>query len=745
MKKLIICEKPSVAMEFAKALKMRGGKGDGYVESDDAVITWCVGHLVTMSYPDAYDPDLKKWELDTIPFLPDPNGYLYEVLPATKKQYQTVKKLLNRKDITEIYYAGDSAREGEYIQRLVRELAGHNPAAKEKRIWIDSQTEEEILRGIREAKDLSEYDNLSDSAYARAIEDYGIGINFSRAVSIKYANKIAAASGIKWTSIAVGRVMSCVLGMVVRREREIRENVKTIYYTVSGIVEQDLETSWKPKKDSSFYKETDLYNMSGFLKEDDAKKFVSSIDPELLFKSKTITRNKKSAPLLFNLAELQGECTKLYHISPDETLNIAQSLYEKKLTTYPRTDARVLTTAIDKILDRNIKGLVGVSEVGSFASHVIQNNLWQGIAKTKYTNDAAVSDHYAIIPTGDTSNLASLSDLEHSVYILICRRFLSIFYPAAEFDKLSAIFTSSDESFTCSAEDLVSPVWMEVADKVPNTTAAHDKIAKISAMTMNQKYPAEYRINQAETKPPGRYTTGSMVLAMENAGKLIEDEELREQIKGSGIGTSATRAETIKKLITNKYIRADKKQVLSPTLLGEAIYEILNICAKSTLSPEMTASWEKGLSQIVEGKVSKDLYLQKMYDYIRNMTNQIKASSCDAEFAARMQKVYPYYKAEAKNISAQAEGPEETDFKCPVCGKPLIRKTSGAYACSDNPGSCQYILWNKWCGKELRDTQMKALLSGKTTPEIKGFKSKAGKTFSAKLKLEDGKIAPVWK
>lgn len=737
---LFITEKPSVAMEFAKALNISGKRQDGYIEDDTNIVTWCVGHLVTMSYPEVYDESLKKWDLETLPFLPE--TYKYEVLEATKKQYQVVKKLLNRKDIGCIYYSGDSAREGEYIQRLVRQLAGHNPNAKEKRVWIDSQTREEILRGIKNAKDLTAYDSLSESAYARAIEDYDIGINFSRALTLKYGFAVGNAAGLKRSTIAVGRVMSCVLGMVVRREREIRENVKTVYYTVTGTVQGDVVSNWKPKKGSSYYKEEDLYNMSGFLKKPDTDKFIGVIQPNLTLTDITAQTIRKGAPLLFNLAELQGECTKLFHISPDQTLAVAQSLYEKKLTTYPRTDARVLTTAICKVINQNISGLNAVPEVASFAANIIQNNMWTGIDKTKYTNDAAVSDHYAIIPTGDTSSIGALTQLERDIYILICRRFLSIFYPMAEFNKVNATFETSGEKFTCSAEDLLSPGWLEVADKIPDTTEAHAKIQKLQAMTKGTSYPAVYTVNQAETKPPTRYTTGSMVLAMENAGKLIEDEELREQIKGAGIGTSATRAETIKKLIDNQYIQCDKKQVLSPTLLGEAIYEIIDLSASSLLSPEMTASWEKGLTQIVDGKVTKDLYLDKLHTYVRATTNNMKQSECKADFETRMTKVYPYYKVKVPAIGANAGKPQESEFKCPKCGSPLIRRDAGFYTCSKPREECGYMLWNVWSEKKLTDAQMRALLSGKTTSEIKGFKSKkTGKTYAAKLKLdENGKI-----
>ena len=741
MANLFIAEKPSVAMEFAKALGISGPRQDGYVEDSQNIVTWCVGHLVSMSYPESYDPELKNWNLVDIPFLPDPDGYKYEVLRPTAKQYAVVKKLLNRSDVDRIYYSGDSAREGEYIQRLVRQLAGHNPNAQEFRVWIDSQTKEEILNGIKNAKPLSAYDSLSDSAYARAIEDYGIGINFSRALSIKYSDMVSNAAGTKRTPIAVGRVMSCVLGMVVRREREIRNDIKTVYYTVMGNIDADVDTSWKPKEHSTYYKPEELYNMSGFYKKERADQFVSEIAPTLMLTDYTTSITHKGAPLLFNLAELQGECTKRFHIGPDKTLEIAQLLYEAKLTTYPRTDARVLTTAICKVIDKNIKGLQHVPDVAQYAANIINNNLYNGIAKTKYTNDTAVSDHYAIIPTGDISGLSKLAGIERDVYIMICQRFLSIFYPQAEYEKCTASFEASGETFNTSAEALLSPGWLEATGKIPDTAIAAAKITKLKTMAKGVAYPVTYVVNKAETKPPTRYTTGSMVLAMENAGKLIDDEELREQIKGSGIGTSATRAETIKKLISNNYIQADKKQILSPTLLGESIYEILDLCAPSTLSPEMTASWEKGLTQIVEKKVSKNIYLDKMYNYIRKTTESIKSSECSSEFQTRIAKVQTAY----PHAGASGNASGAVNITCPVCGRRMRKTKVGAYSCTGYPDNCKYSLWNTWCGKMLTDKQLIALLSGKTTSEIKGFKSKAGKEFSAKLRLNDEhKIEPVF-
>ena len=357
-KKLIITEKPSVAMEFAKVLKINSNRKNGYIESDDWIITWCVGHLVTMSYPEVYDEKLKFWRLDTLPFIP--HEWKYEIIPAVQNQFNIVKSLLQREDVEEIYNAGDSGREGEYIQRLVFMMAKPNPKAKIKRVWIDSQTEEEIRRGIKEAKDESEYDSLSDSAYLRAKEDYLIGINFSRLLSIIYGRRVAKEINEDKASISIGRVMTCVLGMVVSREREIRNFVKTKYYKIIGEYGDEqgsFKAEWKVNEKSKMFESNKLYNESGFKKEEDAKEFIKS----LAGKKAVITELKKSTqkekpPLLFNLAEVQNECTKKFKIKPDETLEIIQNLYEKKLVTYPRTDARVLSKAVAKEISKNLNG-----------------------------------------------------------------------------------------------------------------------------------------------------------------------------------------------------------------------------------------------------------------------------------------------------------------------------------------------------------------------------------------------------
>lgn len=732
MKNLFISEKPSVAMEFAKALGVSGQKKDGYLEDDRNIITWCVGHLVTMSYPEAYDPALKKWELNQLPFLPEPDTYRYEVIENTKKQYGVVAKLLNRADVGCIYYAGDSAREGEYIQRLVRAMAGCNKYALEKRVWIDSQTDEEIRRGIHDARPLAEYDSLSDSAYARAIEDYGIGINFSRAITLRYGSEVASAAGETHVTIAVGRVMSCVLGMVVRREREIRSFNSQKYYVVKAQILDGIIVAHKPREDSIFYAPADLYEMKGFLKEDKAKKVTSKLDAYLSLQDAVFKTSRKNAPLLFNLAELQAECTKRYHISPEQTLNVAQSLYEKKLTTYPRTDARVLTTAICAVIDRNINGLSGIPEIAPYVAWIQRNGAANSISQTRYTDDSSVTDHYAIIPTGNLTGLHNLDRLEKDVYMLICRRFLSIFYPPAVSEKMYAVFTARGEIFTCTAERLISSGWMEVAGNAPDTKAAEAKMAQIRRLSKGAACPAEFSITAEMTQPPKRYTSGSMVLAMENAGRFIEDASLREQIKGNGIGTSATRAETIKKLINSGYVKVDKAQVLTPALLGEAVFEVVSLCAPKMLSPEITASWEKGLAQIVNGDVSKQQYLEKMYQYIRTSTVQIIKSDCSADFRKRMQNVYAYYKKTERKKALQ----------CPICGRQL-REWKGSYFCTGKEEGCNFILWNKWCGKVIPAQSMQQLLEGRTTREIKGFTSKNGKEFAAKLKLTEGRISMV--
>ena len=622
MKKLYIAEKPSVAQEFAKALKIRAARKDGYLEGEEAVVTWCVGHLVTMSYPEVYDASYKKWSLATLPFLPE--NFLYEVIPATKKQFKVVSTLLNRKDIDVIYVCTDSGREGEYIYRLVEQEA-HVQGKKRLRVWIDSQTEEEILHGIATAKDLSAYDNLASAAYLRAKEDYLMGINFSRLLSLKYGQSISSCMGTRYTVISVGRVMTCVLGMIVRREREIRQFVKMPFYRVlSSMVcgESTIEGEFRAVKGSAYFQSPKLYKENGFSHKEDAKELIEKLSNpkpvQAVIEKLERKKENKNPPLLYNLAELQNDCSKRYKISPDETLKIVQELYEKKLVTYPRTDARVLSTAVAKEIHKNIRGLSGFANVQSYAAEVLEGTAWKKIASTRYVNDKQITDHYAIIPTGQgLLALRSVSALSVKVYELIARRFLSIFYPPAIYQKTTLVSKVQQESFFSSFRLLLSEGYLKVAgmpeenkkkDDTEDVKCDENLLQALQKCQKGDILPVKgFSIKEGETSPPKRYTSGSMILAMENAGQLIEDEELRAQIKGSGIGTSATRAEILKKLQANKYIALNKKtQVLTPTHLGEMIFDVVNNSIRSLLNPELTASWEKGLTYVAEGTITSD-------------------------------------------------------------------------------------------------------------------------------------------
>ena len=663
-KKLLITEKPSVAMEFAKALKINTNRKNGYLESEEWIITWCVGHLVTMSYPEKYDEKLKFWRLDTLPFIPQ--KWKYEIIPQVANQFNIIKGLMQREDIEEIYNAGDSGREGEYIQRLVLMMAQPNPKAVIKRVWIDSQTEEEILRGIREAKDSSAYDSLSDSAYLRAKEDYLIGINFSRLLSIIYGRNLASQINEDKASISVGRVMTCVLGMIVSREREIRNFVKTKYYKIVGEFgdeESSFKAEWKVNEKSKFFENPCLYNETGFKKEEDAKKFILSLQG----KEATITELKKSkqkenAPLLFNLAEIQNECTKRFKIKPDETLEIIQNLYEKKLVTYPRTDARVLSTAVAKEISKNLNGIskgFRDDEVQGYIKKMIDEKYpTNQLAKTKYVNDSKITDHYAIIPTGQGyENYDKLPELQKQVYKIIVKRFLAIFYPAAEYNKIQVTVQVENELFYASGKVCVKQGFLEIlkpidknstkkstdsAKSVDNDGSENDKNADKSNDSSNetsdntnldllkklkkgQKIDVKnYETKEAETSPPSRYNSGSIILAMENAGKLIEEEELREQIKGAGIGTSATRAEIMKKLEKIKYIQINSKtQIITPTQKGEIIYDIVNRSMPDMLNPKLTASWEKGLDMVAKKEIEPNVFMEKLENYIHSKFNRL--------------------------------------------------------------------------------------------------------------------------
>ena len=645
-KKLLITEKPSVAMEFAKALKINATRKNGYLESDEWIITWCVGHLVTMSYPEKYDENLKRWRLETLPFIP--KEWKYEIIPQVANQYNIIKDLIHREDIEVIYNAGDSGREGEYIQRLVFMMAHPNPNAKMKRVWIDSQTEEEILKGIREAKDLSEYDSLSDSAYLRAKEDYLIGINFSRLLSIIFGRRLAKDLSEERVSISVGRVMPCVLGMVVSREREIRDFVKTKYYKIVGEFGENnnsFKAEWKATDTSKMKDSVKLYNDTGFKKIDDAKDFIKSLEnKKAIVKEVKKTKQKENAPLLFNLAEIQNECTKRFKIKPDETLEIIQDLYEKKLVTYPRTDARVLSTAVAKEISKNLNGLVKNfkdEEVQNILNKMISEKYSTNLVKTKYVNDSKITDHYAIIPTGQGfENYDKLEELKKNVYKVIVKRFLSIFYPPAEYNKISVTISIEGEEFFCNSKVCVNQGYLEVLkndvldsketnkdekkddtndDSKENNSAILNKLKKNEEINV-----LNYEIKDAETSPPTRYNSGSIILAMENAGKLIEDETLREQIKGAGIGTSATRAEIIKKLERISYIQINNKtQIITPTQKGEAIYDIVKLSMPDMLNPDLTASWEKGLDMVAKKEIEPNVFMGKLENYIRKKINKL--------------------------------------------------------------------------------------------------------------------------
>lgn len=680
MKYLMIAEKPSVAKEFAKALHEDAKNKDGFMESEHCVITWCVGHLVTMSYPDAYDAKWKKWLLEPLPFFPPNDEFKYEIIKNAKKQYEVVKTLLNREDIERIYVCTDSGREGEYIYRLVDQEAKVKIKDK-RRVWIDSQTEEEIRRGLKEAKDLSAYDNLAESAYLRAKEDYLMGINFSRLLSVKYGSYLQNALRMnKYSAISVGRVMTCVLGMVVEREREIRDFVKTPFYRILADIEGAIEAEWRAVEGSAYFSSPLLYKENGFKKEDDAKVMIESIKPcdRMTVEKADRTKQKKNAPLLFNLAELQNECSKLFKISPDETLKIAQELYEKKLTTYPRTDARVLSTAVSKEIYKNIKGLTSYTPLSEYANEVLSMETYKTIAKTKYVNDKLITDHYAIIPTGQGLNaLNSINPLSAKVYMLVCRRFLSIFYPAAVYEKIALTLKTEEkegksERFFASFKTLKEEGYLKVArlkkaqdekgekeekdrdDKEKDDTGESEKdISEDSAL--NERLRAikkgsilkvdDIRIKEGETSPPKRYNSGSLILAMENAGQLIEDEELRAQIKGSGIGTSATRAEILKKLISNGYLSLNKKtQIITPACLGEAVYEVVKCSIPSMLNPKLTASWEKGLSMVADGAISGDEYMDKLKGFINKHTESVKHTDQRAYLNKQIPYVMSNYK-----------------------------------------------------------------------------------------------------
>ncbi len=653
-KSLYIAEKPSVAQEFAKALKLKLNRKDGYLESEEAVVTWCVGHLVTMSYPEEYDPSLKRWSLETLPFIPE--QFKYEVIPAVAKQFKIVSGLLNRPDVDTIYVCTDSGREGEYIYRLVEQQAGVH-GKERRRVWIDSQTEEEIVRGIREAKDLKEYDNLSASAYLRAKEDYLMGINFSRLLTLKYGNSISNYLHTKYSVISVGRVMTCVLGMVVRREREIREFVETPFYRVLstiGEAEESFEGEWKAVEGSRYFESFDLYKENGFKEREKAEELVAYLEaPSPVTCQITAIekkKEKKNPPLLFNLAELQNECSKRFKISPDETLRIVQELYEKKLVTYPRTDARVLSTAVAKEIHKNLNGLMKYEPAVSYLQEIVSFGSHKGLAKTRYVNDKQITDHYAIIPTGQgIGALKSVSALSAKVYDVIVKRFLSIFYPAAVYQKVSITTKVKEESFFSNFKVLAEAGYLKVANEENQSqekSADQKMFERVNALKKGMMLPVSaFEIKEGKTSPPKRYNSGSLILAMENAGQLIEDEDLRAQIKGSGIGTSATRGDILKKLFHIKYLSLNKKtQIVTPTLLGEMIYDVVEHSIRSLLNPELTASWEKGLTYVADGDITPEEYMQKLDHFIVSRTMGVKGLNNQGQLRACYDRSAKFYK-----------------------------------------------------------------------------------------------------
>ena len=658
MKKLFIAEKPSVAAEFAKALKVPTGRKNGYLEGDNVIVTWCVGHLITMSYPEKYDEKFKRWSLDTLPFLP--KEFKYEVIDGVKTQFDTVSKLLNREDVDTIYICTDSGREGEYIYRLVDMMAGVKDKVR-KRVWIDSQTEEEIRRGIKDAKDWSYYDNLSAAAFLRAKEDYLMGINFSRILTLKYSRNVANFLKIDRAVLSVGRVMTCVVGMVVNREREIRNFVKTPFYKVLAKFENQgmfIDGEWKVNEKSKYFNSPVLYKDNGFREKIYAQKLIEHVEEianengreaEVLSNEKK--KEVKNPPLLFNLAEAQNECSKRFKISPDETLKIIQELYEKKLVTYPRTDARVLSSAVAKEIDKNIRGLCKFPLLADFANDILNKGTYKNISKTKYVNDSQITDHYAIIPTG-FGNMNSLGRLQMLIYELICRRFLAIFYPPAIYQKFAIKFGIGDEIFVTNTKvciergflDVLSPLKEEGDDDGDSQNPEY--INMISSLRKGSKLRLDsLSIKEGETVPPKRYSSGSIILAMENAGQLIEDEELRSQIKGSGIGTSATRADILKKLFAIKYLALNKKtQIITPTLFGEIVYEVVNCSISQLLNPELTASWEKGLTMVSNGDISSDEYMTKLERFVGIRCINVKQLNNQYSLNAVFEKISKEYK-----------------------------------------------------------------------------------------------------
>ncbi len=721
-KTLIITEKPSVAMEYALVLGVKERK-NGYLENEEYLITWCVGHLIAMSYPEKYDEKYKKWNLEELPFLPE--TYQYEVIPSVKEQYEIVHKLMNSREISRILYCGDSGREGELIGRLVREYGGVKKGVEEQRVWIDSFTKEEILRGIEEAKPLSCYDNVAAAGMVRSIEDFAIGINFSRALSCKYGNFFRSQSKSETKrGIAVGRVMTCVLGMIVEREREIRDFKQTEYYRIFSILDNSgIQAEWKLTDKSALKGNKDLYGEKGILQESLADSFLAGLPEQVTISKLEKKTEKKYAPFLFNLTELQSECTKRFKVSPAETLATAQSLYEKKLTTYPRTDARVLSSPVAKVIEKTISGLKQYSDVTAYCEEILQARWEEKISETRYTDDSKISDHYAIIPTGQgIEKLGELSELEKKIYELIVRRFLSIFYPPAEYYKIQLEETARQELFIASAKVLKNAGYLSVAGLTEEDKEKAEKVEELSKLAEGDILSVSYKKEKSHTSAPPRYTSGSMVLAMENAGNLIEDEELRAQIKGSGIGTPATRAEIITKLVKIEYICLNTKtQVLTPHPDGEVVYEIVRKTLPELLLPKMTAEWERGLSEIEKGELSKEAYTEQLYQYIRRQITAMKEKDVEQNYSR----------------TSNENTEEEILGNCPLCGK-AVKENSKSFYCSGYKEGCRWSVWknDKYfaaLGKKITKTLVKNLLKNGQV-QVKDLTSRSGSNYSITLK-----------
>ena len=756
-KSLFITEKPSVAQEFAKALGIKGVRKGGYIESDEAIITWCIGHLVTMSYPEKYDKSLKKWSLKDLPFLP--KEYKYQVIPQVKQQFDVIKEKMNDPEITTVYVCTDSGREGEYIYRLVDEMIGVTNKDK-KRVWIDSQTVDEIKRGVREAKPLSDYDKLSDSAYLRAKEDYLIGINFSRLLSLIYGNTISNYSGTNYTVIAVGRVMTCVLGMIVSKEREIREFIKVPYYRIAAsfLFEDtlDYEGEWKSTEGSKYYMSRLLFKDIGFKDKKDAEKFIDEIKSENKENTGTIESvdkkvEKKNPPLLYNLAELQNDCSKKYKISPDETLKSVQTLYEKKMLTYPRTDARVITKAVAAEIENNIKPLANIDklflledddkEISDFVKHVLDKKLFKGVEKTKYVDDSRVTDHYAIIPTGQgLKSFNQLSHLDKEIYLLVLRRFLAIFFPQAIYNKLTITTKVNSEKFFTTSRVCTERGYLDVIEKSSNDkTAKTQDIETLKKLKKGQVVNIKgFEIKESETTPPKRYNSGAMILAMENAGKLIEDDDLREQIKSNGIGTSSTRAEILNKLAKINYTKLNKKtQIMTPTPMGEMIYDVVNNSVPSLLRPELTASWEKGLEMVSNGEIDSDEYMFKLENYINKNTNKVMNLNNNANLMTIFSEI-PDNEKSKPSPQDKNRKVKNSLGKCTMCENGQILENKKAFFCTSWREGCKFTIWKNSLenyGLEVTPDIVEELLKNKELKNVYIKKSNSDEKTKANLSL----------